>query len=80
MMEKMVAKPKEWNMVVGELEAENLKLASYDKTLIPLLGNIHGKKILDYGAGPGVLALVLQRMGAEVKEYDISTEMNEKSG
>ena len=36
-----------WSLVANELKAENLKLASYDNTLIPLLGDIKGKKILD---------------------------------
>ena len=64
-----------WSLVANELKAENLKLASYDNTLIPLLGDIKGKKILDYGGGPGVLAFALKKLGADVKEYDISPNM-----
>ena len=45
---QLVAEQKEWNKVSKELEAENLKLAYYDDTLVPLLGDVKGKKILDY--------------------------------
>lgn len=77
---KLVADQKEWSIVAKELEGENLKLASYDNTLMSAIGDIKGKKVLDYGAGPGVLALGLQKMGADVKVWDINNEMREKSG
>src|SRR3989338_3834187 len=77
---KFVADQKEWSIVSKELEDENIKLAYYDHTLIPLLGNVGNKKILDYGAGPGVLALALKKLGANVKVYDINPEMAEKAG
>ncbi len=75
----LVARQEEWDKVATDLEAENLKLASYDNTLVPMLGDLTGKKILDYGGGPGVLALGLQRLGGDVKEWDISPEMLEKA-
>ena len=77
---KLVADQKEWSVVAKELEAENLKLASYDNTLMSAIGDIKDKKVLDYGAGPGVLALGLQKMGADVKVWDIGNEMREKAG
>lgn len=77
---KLVADQKEWSVVAKELDAENLKLASYDNTLMSAIGDIKDKKVLDYGAGPGVLALGLQKMGAEVKVWDINNEMREKAG
>ncbi len=77
---KLVADQKEWSVVAKELEAENLKLASYDNTLMSAVGDIRDKKVLDYGAGPGVLALGLQKMGANVKVWDINNEMREKAG
>lgn len=76
---KLVADQKEWSVVAKELEAENLKLASYDNTLMSAIGDIKNKKVLDYGAGPGVLALGLQKMGADVKVWDINNEMRQKA-
>lgn len=77
---KVIAEQTKWNRVADELAAEKLKLASYDHTLLPALGNVSGQKVLDYGAGPGVLALTLQKMGADVKVWDINPEMREKAG
>lgn len=77
---KLVADQKEWSVVAKELEAENLKLASYDNTLMSAIDDINDKKILDYGSGPGILALGLQKMGADVKVWDINNEMREKAG
>lgn len=74
---KIVDKQEEWARVAAELEDENIKLQSYDYTLIPWLGELRGKKVLDYGAGPGILATVIARQGADVKVYDISKEMRE---
>ncbi len=76
---KSVAHQEEWGRVCQELADENLKLASYDNTMIGLLGNIEGKLILDYGAGPGVLALALIKMGADTRVWDISPEMREQA-
>lgn len=76
---KLITDQKEWDLAIKELEGENLKLASYDDTLISIIGDIKGKKILDYGAGPGVLALAMQKIGADVKVWDINGEMREKS-
>ena len=77
---KIVEKQTEWNMVTKELESESIKLMSYDYTLISQISNWSGKKVLDYGAGPGVLAKALQKQGAEIKVYDINPEMREKAG
>ena len=80
MSEKLVSKEEEWAKVASELDAEKIKLAFYDDTVISLLGEIKDKKILDYGGGPGVLPLALQKLGGNVKEYDISEDMLKQAG
>lgn len=79
-IKKLINKQDEWGAVAKELEGENLKVASYDNTLMNIIGGVRSKKILDYGAGPGVLALGLQKMGADVKVWDINSEMQKKAG
>lgn len=76
---KLVADQKEWSVVAKELESENLKLMSYDNTLMSLFGDVSEKKVLDYGAGPGVLALGVKKMSGKIKVWDINPEMREKS-
>lgn len=75
-----ISQQEQWAQVARDLQAEQLKLASYDQTLLGLLGDVQAKKFLDYGCGPGVLALALTRGRADVKAYDISTEMRRLVG
>jgi ubiquinone/menaquinone biosynthesis C-methylase UbiE len=42
---------------------------------LELLGNVKGKKILDFGCGSGIYAKLLTKKGAKVKGFDISDEM-----
>ncbi len=42
---------------------------------LSLLGNIKGKKILDFGCGTGIYAKLLTKKGAKVKGFDLSPEM-----
>jgi SAM-dependent methyltransferase len=42
---------------------------------LELLGDVKGKKILDFGCGSGIYAKLLTRKGARVKGFDISKEM-----
>lgn len=74
-----IEKQDQWHFVANQLEAENLKLASYDHSLLRELGDLNGKKVLDYGCGPGVLLLALKKLGAEVKGFDINSEMVERA-
>jgi 2-polyprenyl-3-methyl-5-hydroxy-6-metoxy-1,4-benzoquinol methylase len=69
----------DWGQVSDELSNEEIKLQSYDFVLKELIGKIIGKKILDYGAGPAILASDLQECGADVKVYDISDKMRQEA-
>ncbi len=42
---------------------------------LSLLGNVKGKKILDFGCGSGIYAKLLTKRGAKVKGFDISKNM-----
>ena len=42
---------------------------------LELIGNIKGKKVLDYGCGSGIYTKILTKKGAKVKGFDISEEM-----
>ena len=42
---------------------------------LSLLGNVRGKRILDFGCGTGIYAKILTKKGAKVKGFDISSEM-----
>jgi len=76
-MRKSIVNPDEWSKVLSELEGEFHKLQSYDETIIKHLGNISGKRILDYGCGPAVAAKLLQQLGADISVYEISEKMLE---
>jgi 2-polyprenyl-3-methyl-5-hydroxy-6-metoxy-1,4-benzoquinol methylase len=76
---KLISDQDKWAEVSKELEAEKIKLAFYDDTIIPLLGDLENKKVLDYGGGPGVLLTALKKLGAEVKEYDISEDFRKQA-
>ncbi len=79
-MDKLISGNLEWGKVAADLEAEKLKLKSYDAPLLDRLGNVDGKRILDYGSGPGILALALARLGADVRAFDIDPEMISLAG
>ncbi|MDO8553867.1 MAG: class I SAM-dependent methyltransferase [Candidatus Micrarchaeota archaeon] len=72
---KNVMKMNEWANVARELQGEDLKQKIYDNTLVDLCGNLKGKHVLDYGAGPAVMANRIAGLGADVSVYDISEEM-----
>ena len=74
-MSKNIVYETDWDNVIQELETEDIKLSSYDRPLLDHLGDVSGKKILDYGCGPGMLAQVLQKNGALVQVWDINPDM-----
>lgn len=75
MKKKSIRNQSEWTKVIAELEGESDKLQLYDHTIIEYLGDVATKKILDYGAGPAVMASVLQKLKADVSIYEINKEM-----
>lgn len=76
----LISGQRQWGKVLKELESEKIKLAYYDDTLIPLLGDLKDKKVLDYGGGPAVLATALKAKGADSRLYDISPDMRTRAG
>lgn len=68
-------KNNKWSQLTNELDNEQTKIISFDETLTRNIGEITGKKILDYGSGSGIIARKLQDLGANIKAYDISPEM-----
>jgi 2-polyprenyl-3-methyl-5-hydroxy-6-metoxy-1,4-benzoquinol methylase len=69
------SKKNKWSLLTKELDNEKIKLLSFDETLIKNIGNVKGKRILDYGSGTGIIAKKMKDLGADVKAYDISSEM-----
>ena len=76
----LISGQSQWGRVLKELENEKIKLAYYDNTLIPLLGKLKDKKVLDYGSGPGVLATAVKARGADTRIFDVSPAMRERAG
>src|SRR3989344_8275246 len=56
-------------------ENENYLNSFEQGELIPLLGVLAGKKVLDVGAGTGRLSLPLANRGASVTALDVSPKM-----
>lgn len=52
--------------------SEYLDHESWVRDTFTLLGDLHGKKVLDYGTGDGRSATVLARLGGEVFAFDIA--------
>lgn len=72
--------------LLGSVAGYSLAAQDYDKRenylnsfeqgkLLPLLGDVTGKKVLDVGAGTGRIAVQLSKLGAAVTALDISEEM-----
>ncbi len=78
-MTKIIVEANEWDKVYRELENEVIKTSSYDNTIIHSIGEVSNKSILDYGSGPGMIASVLQKMGAKIDIFDVNKKILEMS-
>lgn len=65
-----------YNLAAEFYDQKENYLHSFERgKLLPLLGDVTGKKILDVGAGTGRISIPLARAGAEVTALDVSEEM-----
>ena len=65
-----------YDLAAAGYDKKEKYLNSFEKNkLIPLLGEVKGKTILDVGAGTGRTSVVLAKMGAEVTALDVSEQM-----
>ena len=55
-------------------EADYLDHESWIRPGLNKLGDVAGKRVLDYGCGHGMAAVVLARRGAQVAAFDLSTD------
>lgn len=68
-----------YDQIAGQYDKKQKYLDSFEKgRLLPLLGRVAGKEILDIGAGTGRLAIQLARAGAMVTALDVSSSMLDK--
>lgn len=73
---KVFDSAKGYDLAARDYDKREAYLNSFEKNqLLPLLGDIKGKKLLDVGAGTGRLSLPLARLGAVVTALDISERM-----
>lgn len=65
-----------YNLAAYDYDKKEKFLNSFEQNkIVPLFGELKGKKILDVGAGTGRLALALHKAGAQVAALDVSFEM-----
>lgn len=73
---KILPSDQGYDLVAKNYDKKEKYLNSFEQNkVLPLLGDVVGKKILDAGAGTGRLAVELARQGAFVTALDISGEM-----
>jgi SAM-dependent methyltransferase len=56
------------------IDDEYLDHESWIRPAVALLGDLAGKRVLDYGCGHGMAAVVLARRGAKVIGFDLSAD------
>lgn len=65
-----------YNLAAPYYDQKEKFLNSFEKgKILPLLGDLKDKKVLEVGAGTGRLTVQLQRRGAKVTALDISPQM-----
>ena len=68
-----------YNLVADYYASKEKYWDSFEKDrVLPMLGDLKDKKVLDVGAGTGRLALRMVKAGAQVTALDISQEMLKK--
>ena len=53
-------------------DADYLDHETWIRPAMEMLGNVRGRRVLDYGCGHGMAAVVLARRGAQVTGFDLS--------
>lgn len=73
---KILSSATGYDLSAFDYDKKESYLNSFEKNLLlPLLGDVKNKKILDVGAGTGRLAVTLAKMEAEVTAIDVSQKM-----
>ncbi len=68
-----------YDLAAFDYDKKESYLDGFEKDkLLPLLGDLNGKNVLDVGAGTGRLTLRLAKLGADVTALDVSEEMLEE--
>jgi malonyl-CoA O-methyltransferase len=76
---KVLSSEDGYNLAADFYDENEKYLNSFEQgELVPLLGGIAGKKVLDVGAGTGRLSVALAHRDAQVTALDISPKMLEK--
>ncbi len=78
---KVLSSEAGYNLAVDVYDENENYLNSFEQgELVPLLGALAGKKVLDVGAGTGRLSLPMANRGANVTALDVSPKMLEIIG
>ncbi|MFA5061743.1 MAG: class I SAM-dependent methyltransferase [Patescibacteria group bacterium] len=75
---KVLSSAEGYNLAADYYDEKEKYLNSFEQgKILPMLGDVTNKKVLDVGAGTGRLAVYLANRGAEVTALDISGKMLE---